>query len=55
MRVVVTVPQLHVDPELVCRRGLDHVLGVEEKGRPRDVPLVTGEELNVGTRAVHLV
>ena len=55
VRVVVAVAQLHVDPELVRRRGLDDVFGVEEQRRPRHVPLVAGEEEDVGAGAVHLV
>ena len=55
MRVVVAVTELHVHPELVGRRRLDDVLGVEENRWSCDIPLVAGKEENVGARTVHLV
>ena len=55
MRVVVTITELNIDPELVGCGRLDDVLGVEKERRASDVPLVAGKELDIRAGAVHLV
>lgn len=55
VRVKVAPATLHVDPVLVARRAVEHVLGVRQERRARHVPLVRREEEDVGARRVHLV
>lgn len=55
MGIEVSPAKLHVEPVLVARRTVEDVLGVGEKGRPSDVPLVRREEEDVGAGRVHLV
>ena len=50
-----TFAQLDVQPVLLRRRVVHRVLGVGKEARPRHVPLVRGEQKDVGARQVHLV
>ena len=55
MGVVITIPQLHVNPELVGCSRLNNISGVEKDRWSSHIPLMTGKEKNISTRAVHLV
>mmetsp|Transcript_27245 Transcript_27245/g.46261 ORF Transcript_27245/g.46261 Transcript_27245/m.46261 type:complete len:283 (+) Transcript_27245:2730-3578(+) len=53
--VVIAPAQLHVDPVLRGGGALVVVFGVGQKGRGGHLPLVGGEEEDVGARRVHFV
>eukprot|EP00964_Phaeocystis_antarctica_P078146 scaffold48598_cov65-Phaeocystis_antarctica.AAC.1 len=53
--VVVAPAQLHVEPVLGRRAAVVRVLGLGEQRGLGDLPLVRGEEQNVGAARVHLV
>mmetsp|Transcript_9904 Transcript_9904/g.16651 ORF Transcript_9904/g.16651 Transcript_9904/m.16651 type:complete len:467 (+) Transcript_9904:1679-3079(+) len=55
VRIVVAPPQLHVDPVLLSRHALELVALLVKKAGLGDVPLVLGEEQDVGAAGVHLV
>ena len=55
VRVIVAPAQLHVEPVLGRRRAVVCVLGLGEQCGLRDLPLVRGEEQDVGAARVHLV
>ena len=54
VRVVVTPPQLDVDPVLLCSGRVQHGLGVGEQRESGQVPLVGREQKDVGPGAVIL-
>mmetsp|Transcript_67280 Transcript_67280/g.140139 ORF Transcript_67280/g.140139 Transcript_67280/m.140139 type:complete len:747 (+) Transcript_67280:1153-3393(+) len=55
VRVEVSPAQLHVDPVLVRRPGVELVVGVGEQRGLGHLPLVCREQQHVRARAVHLV
>ena len=53
--IVVAPTQLDVDPVLLSGRVVHHIARVGQQGRAGHVPLVRGEEEDVGAGRVHLV
>jgi hypothetical protein len=55
VRIVVTPPELNINPVLGGHSTVVGVFGLMDEGRPGDLPLELSEEQDVSAGGVHLV